>query len=168
MKFAAYGGGMPEIEFLKSVSVMRLPYPGGIEGPACMVRRRRLPERLWRQWRPRPPSDCCLYHQGDWRELSETAIRLVEAATAEGLSDVEAISEYVEEARDQELHAEGQYDMWKSIGVGSLVSLGLAIQPGGGGEEKYYEGRHRVIAMIDAGVRRTIVLQSRPNPDWVE
>jgi len=161
-------GELPEIEYLTVAAVTLLPHPGDVSGPPCMVRRRRLPERLWRQVRPRPPSDCCVYHQGDWRELSAAAIRLVAAAKAAGLTNVDAISEFVREVRSKELDARGDHDTLPAVGVDALVSMGLAIQPGGGRPQRYYEGRHRVIAMIDAGVHRTIVLKSKPNPAWVE
>jgi hypothetical protein len=129
-----------------------------------MVGRRWWWRRWFRQVVPRRrPRDCCTYHRADWHAASSAAIQLVHAAWARGITEVDAVAVFVEDAAD----AEG-LDEETCLAVSSLVGPGLAIQPGGGRPIRYYEGRHRTIAMMDAGVRRTVVICEPPDrrPLW--
>jgi hypothetical protein len=78
----------------------------------------------------------------------------VRDARTRGITDVDDVAEFVEEAA----HAEGLDDETRRA-ITSLVGPGLAVQPGGGRPIRYYEGCHRSIAMMDAGVRRTVVIR---------
>ncbi|MEU5698575.1 hypothetical protein ACFFS2_30315 [Streptomyces aurantiacus] len=50
---------------------------------------------------------------------------------------------------------------WEREALGTLYSLGNSIQPSGDGyiSNGFIDGQHRVQAMLDAGVRRTVVLR---------
>ena len=135
------------------VDVAHLPTPEEIEHPACMTGRL-LPgiRRRIRQLAPRPAlRDCSDYHGQDWALASETAIRLLEQAKAEGI-DGESASERVVELAEAEGISEKDADA-----VGCLVDTcdPLMLDDEGG----IYGGRHRIQAMINQGVRRTVLLR---------
>jgi hypothetical protein len=135
------------------VNVSRLPAPEEIEHPVCMTGRL-LPgvRRRVRQLAPRPAlRDCCDFHGQDWARASETAIRLLEQAKAEGVTG-EAAGEWVQELAKAEGISQTDADA-----VGCLVDTcdPLMLDDEGG----IYGGRHRIQAMIDQGVRRTVLLR---------
>ncbi|RVX40908.1 hypothetical protein EDD27_3350 [Nonomuraea polychroma] len=72
------------------VKVVRLPVPNEIREPDCMigpkvwVRRRIRRLTPWLVPRQAPPARCW-YHQVDWRQAAEAAMRLVRQAQAAGL-----------------------------------------------------------------------------------
>ncbi|MBN1170611.1 MAG: hypothetical protein JXA67_00375 [Micromonosporaceae bacterium] len=130
-----------------------LPLPRELTRPPCMARRR-LPglQRRIRQWFSRPRlRNCCSYHRQDWVAASETAIRLLGQAHAEGATGELAGRRVVELAKTEGL---GQADV---AAVECLVDTLDPISLDDDGE--IYEGRHRIQAMIDQGVRRTVVLR---------
>jgi hypothetical protein len=133
--------------------VSSLPLPQELEDPPCMTGRRlRVPHRLVRQLASRPePCDCCEYHGQDWSFVSETAIRLLGTAQGEGLTAEDSAGRVTELAE-----AEGLSE--RDIeAIHCLVSTTdrLMLDDEGG----IYGGRHRIQAMIDQGVRRTILLR---------
>ncbi len=133
--------------------VADLPLPQELERPACMAGRRlpRIHRRI-RQRFPRPrPQDCCTYHRQDWALASETAIRQLAAAHAEGITGEPAGWRVVELAKSEGL---------ASADVAAVECLVDTLDPisldDDGG---IYEGRHRIQAMIDQGVTRTVLLR---------
>ncbi len=139
--------------FYDVVAVADLPTPEAPEDEGCLSRpvsgwRRRL-----RQLMPRRGDlDCCWYHGGDWHRASETAIRLVRAAEAAGVTG-ENVAEHVLAAAE----AEGVTG-WDLEALDSLITTGYAIILGDDPDDQWYvNGRHRMAAMLDAGVRQTIV-----------
>lgn len=116
--------------------------------------------RLVRQVVPRRSSrGCCSYHQGDWRVASAAAIR---AWTRAGAVAVEVPATEDGEIDEQVfvtlgLVRDAGLDEWARKAAESLLID--PIQPGraddGGGY--YVNGRHRSQAMLDAGVRLTLV-----------
>lgn len=98
--------------------------------------------------------DCCWYHHGDWTSVSETAIRLVEQAVKVG-TPTEDIAQYVLTRATGE--GVGQ---WELDALESLVSHPQAFEPLANCQG-YRNGQHRVRAMIDAGVTRTITVRDR-------
>ena len=135
------------------IPVSRLPLPQELQRPPCMTGRRwRRVHRLLRQLAPRPEVfGCCDYHDMDWADASETAIRLLGAAHAEGLSGEAAGDRVVELAR-----AEGVTGN-ELDAVECLVTPVDPIMLDDDGDIN--EGRHRIQAMIDQGVRRTVLLR---------
>ncbi|MFI6129483.1 hypothetical protein [Micromonospora sp. NPDC051141] len=133
--------------------VVDLPLPRELEHPACMTRHT-LPgiQRRIRQRYPRASAqDCCTYHRQDWTLASETAIRLLAAAHAEGLTGEPAGDRVSELVTAEGLGAEDRH------AVACLVTTVDPIMLGDDGDIN--EGRHRIQAMIDQGVTRTVVLR---------
>jgi hypothetical protein len=132
--------------------IAKLPLPEELEDP-CMARRRlRTVHRVIRQLSPRPaPCGCCTYHDQDWSAASENAIRLLQIAQGEGLTGQDAAERVAELAT-----AEG-LDRQEIDAIYCLVSTDdpLMLDDEGG----IYEGRHRIQAMIDQGVKRTILVR---------
>lgn len=133
--------------------VALLPRPHELEHPACMVRRRlRGPHRLVRQAVPQLQTrDCCEYHGQDWGSASETAIRLLDIAQGEGLAGEDASDRVTELAEAEGLSIKD---------VAAIQCLVSTADPLMLDDEGYiYGGRHRIQAMIDQGVQRTILLR---------
>ncbi|WP_239341780.1 hypothetical protein [Frankia sp. CiP3] len=138
------------------VRVAGLPRPEPFREPACM------PVGIpgWRRWIrqlfPRHRGrGCCWYHRGDWHRVSATAVRLLVQAQQDGV-DLENIGVHV---RDQAM-AEGLTG-WYLEALSTLVSLGdgIAVEQDDDGHDQYLNGQHRAQAMLDAGVRTTVVLR---------
>lgn len=139
--------------------VWRLPYPDDLEHPYCVARGigpfARLAKRLL------PPTSrqryCCWYHRGPWAEASETAIGIVEAETATGRLGDELVDAVTKRADRIE-------PTWQREAVLSLVDGGEPINIGSvddwqDGDREYVGGRHRAMAMIQQGVRRTVTMR---------
>jgi hypothetical protein len=124
--------------------VARLPPVRDLEGPPCMTGQARL--------------DCCWYHRIDWHAVSEAAIRLALQAQAGGTPPGD-VADVVDPA---------------SCGLGgddveALDDLlrpetGIEIDDDDPHDQRVQEGRHRITAMRDAGVRRTVLLR----PELIE
>jgi hypothetical protein len=128
--------------------VVGLPRPD-LEGESpCMPAGTPWWRRLTRQVVPRQRGRaCCWYHGGDWRRASRIAIRLFAHAHRSQPNPAEACRDALQLAR-----AEGIAG-WTLQAVKSLLLD--PIQPER--EIGYVNGRHRAQAMLDAGVRRTLV-----------
>jgi hypothetical protein len=123
---------------------------------ACMSGRGLWRRRLLRQIAPRTTqAGCCWYHGGDWRVVSQLAVRLLSEARRAAVDD----REFYHWAMDHPAVL-GLSD-WQTRALASLLSPGIAIDADRRG---YGNGNHRVRAMLDAGVRRTVVTSSRPLP----
>jgi len=99
--------------------------------------------------------DCCYYHSTDWRQVSAAAIQVTRQARREGLAG-EALGDRVAElAEAQGLPAE------QEEALADLLADHSAIQPGRRFRLRrgYTNGRHRTTAMLDSGVRRTVVIR---------
>jgi hypothetical protein len=156
---AARGEGFvppePEPEdqpYFRIMYVVALPPTEPFREPDCMPTNRawRLGQRLLRQLRPhREARSCCWYHAGDWQKVSDIAIELVRAAEAEHVAGAELWSWASERLESYGLSA------WETEALLSLFSVGTAIQPDTA--SGYINGQHRAQAMLDQGVRRTVV-----------
>jgi hypothetical protein len=112
--------------------------------------------RLARQVIPRhAPRDCCYYHRVDWHQVSAAAIGVTRQARWEGLAGQTLSGRAVELAEAQDLPPQ------EREALGKLLTGYTAIQPTRLLRRRpgYNNGRHRVTAMFDSGVRRTIVLR---------
>ena len=119
----------------------------------------RLPGYRW--WRQRRPlhggNDCCWFHGGDWHRVCETAIRYLEELHAEGVDDLS-------EQKHQILRRSRSDDLtpWERQALKVLLHDDIAILEPVDREWRvnaYINGRHRSQAMIDAGVRRTLIVR---------
>ncbi|MEH1057355.1 hypothetical protein V6U89_19385 [Micromonospora sp. CPCC 206171] len=133
--------------------VALLPRPRPFREPGCMPTGVRWWRRIARQLVPRRGgSTCCWYHGGDWHTVSDAAIQLVQQARTAGVP-ARDIAAYVGEqaAEDATLSA------WEREALATLVSPAWAIQPFESARG-FVNGQHRAQALLDAGVRRTIVM----------
>lgn len=133
-------------------AVARLGRPRPFREPACM------PAGVpgWRRWlrqvRPyRGVRSCCWYHGGDWHAVSALALQVLRRALAQGVE-----GEDLEDFATAQAAAAGA-GAWQTQALATLFSLGDAIQPDS--ENGYVNGQHRAQAMLEAGVRRTVVLR---------
>lgn len=122
---------------------------GKLEGePACMLGGTPWWRRVGRQVVPRRYGQtCCWYHGGDWHEVSRIALHLLRQARA-----VEPDPDDLPFAALSLAQARG-ISGWPAEALESLLLD--PIQPDR--ETGYINGRHRIQAMLDAGVRRTLV-----------
>ena len=110
--------------------------------------------RLVRQVIPRRATrDCCYYHRVDWHQVNAAAIRATRQARREGLAGQPLGRRAVEVAQDQDLPP------LEKAALGKLLADYTAIQPTRllRRHPGYTNGRHRIAAMFNSGVRRTIV-----------
>lgn len=122
----------------------------------CMPSRGAWRRRLLRQLAPRPVLDCdCWYHEGDWHAVSRLAIRLHREARRAGVADRD-----FEDWVLSHPAAEGLAE-WQADALESLVSPAIGIDVTRSG---YTNGNHRIRAMLDTGVRRTLVFSYRLLP----
>lgn len=137
------------------VPVVRLPVPTEMDSPVCMTRSRAWLRRYGRQLFPtHTVTRCCWHHQGDWHVVAENAVRLVRRAQGEGYEGERIGERAVDVAVDEGIAG------WYLDALTSLVAAGMAIQVHcSTGEREYIDGRHRAAAMLDAGVRETVVVR---------
>jgi hypothetical protein len=112
----------------------------------------------WQAIPRRPVRDCCCYHSIDWRRVSAAAIRITRQARREGLSGQALSGRAAGLAEARGLPPE------EEMALAELLSDHSAIQPGPRmslGRRYYGNGRHRTTAMLEAGVRRTVVIRWR-------
>ena len=135
-----------------------LPRPRGADR-GCIRRAPPWWRCLARQVVPRRAAEgCCYYHGINWRQVSAAAIRVMRQARRDGLHG-EALS-----AQADELAATQGLPPEEEGALAELLSDHSAIQPGPRislGRRYYGNGRHRTTAMLDAGVRRTVVIRWR-------
>lgn len=126
------------------------------QAEACMSGRGLWRRRLLRQLAPRTTqAGCCWYHSGDWHTVSRLAVRLLREARRAAVDD----REFCDWAMGNPAVL-GLSD-WQTKALASLLSPGIAIDADRHG---YGNGNHRARAMLDAGVRRTVVTSYRPLP----
>jgi len=163
---ARRGGGYvprpPEPDYeprYRTVWTITLPRPHPFRADACMPAGIGWSRRLARQLAPRRQARaCCWYHRGDWHRVCATAIRLVHRAQRDQVAACD-IAEFVHEAAE----AEGVTG-WELDALDALVCPEDGIQLSmfaGDRRRSYINGQHKSQAMLDAGVRRTIVV------DWI-
>ncbi|MET8012831.1 hypothetical protein ABZU86_13705 [Streptomyces sp. NPDC005271] len=114
----------------------------------------------WRRWTNRVfpqhgGRSCCWYHSGDWHRVNHMALAALSRAQHEGVK-AECMGDYA-----LEYAAAAGASEWEQQVFRTLYCLGDAIQPSGDGyiSNGFINGQHRVQAMLDAGVRRTVVLR---------
>jgi hypothetical protein len=143
----------------RTIWTVRLPRPHPFRADPCMPAGIGWARRLARQVVPRHRArECCWYHGGDWHRVCAIAIRLVRQAQRAGVA-AHDVRDFVHEAAQ----AEG-LSGWELDALATLICPGDGIQldvPAGYRRTFYINGQHRSQALLDAGVRRTIVI------DWV-
>jgi hypothetical protein len=133
-----------------------LPAVRDLEGPPCMT------GPAWLRWarRIRRPgsrqarADCCRYHRVNWHAVSEAAIRIALQAQASGTRP-EAAAGAITPAS---CGLAG--DDLEALGDLLTPEIGIEIDDDDPHDQHVYEGRHRITAMRDVGVRRTVILRS--------
>ena len=146
----------PEPDWRVAWTVL-LPRPQGVNR-GCFTTAPPWWRRLARQVIPRrAPRDCCYYHSVDWHQVSAAAIRVTRQARREGLAGRALGHRAAELAEDQDLPPQDK-EALVALFTGSTTirpTRLLSRRPG------YGNGRHRITAMLDSGVRRTVVERRR-------
>ncbi|MDT0385962.1 hypothetical protein [Streptomyces dubilierae] len=144
-------GPDPRLVFAE-FAVARLARPEPFREPACMP----AGAPWWRRWTRQVLPDrgaartCCWYHGGDWHEVNAMALELLERARVQSVEPDD-----MEEFAIAHADAAGA-SQWQTEALASLFSVSNAIQPAS--QTGYINGQHRAQAMLEAGVRRTVVL----------
>ncbi|MGW2272592.1 hypothetical protein [Streptomyces yangpuensis] len=141
----------PQMLF-EEFAVTRLARPRPFREPHCMP----AGVPWWRRWlRQVMPQEatrtCCWYHGGDWHRVNAMALQVLRGARAQSLR-----AEDVEEFAVAYAALVGATD-WETEALATLFNTWDAIQPDS--EGGYINGQHRSQAMLEAGVRRTVVLR---------
>lgn len=121
-------------------------------GKGCITTPTPWWRRLGRQLVPRRTVlDCCDYHRADWHKASKTAIRYLRDAQRAGIDPIcwdGDTLDYVDDRAERE----------GITGVDLEALISLFHSPIGVSHPRdYWDGQHRARAMMDAGVRRTVV-----------
>lgn len=141
----------PQLVF-EEFAVVRLARPRPFREPACMP----AGVRWWRRWArqalPRRGAlSCCWYHGGDWHAVSAMALDVLERGRAQSVAP-----EGMKEFAVAQAVAAGACG-WEREALATLFDTADAIQPDS--EGRYINGQHRSQALLEAGVRRTVVLR---------
>jgi hypothetical protein len=137
-------------------AVIALPRPDLHGEPRCMPAGTPRRRRLGRQLAPRRRGrECCWYHEGDWRTASAVAIRAFTQTPTEPMGHVDAKNDERVSAALAIIRAEA-LGPWIRTAAESLLRDPIQIDRDDDGSI-YVNGRHRSQAMLDAGVRRTLV-----------
>lgn len=132
----------PRLMF-EEFALVRLGRPRPFRQPVCMPAGVVMPRRSARS--------CCWYHGGDWHAVSALALAVLRCARAQGV-DGDGMKDF---ATDRAVAA--GVTEWQAEALATWFSVGDAIQPGSQGG--YVNGQHRAQAMLEAGVRRMVVLR---------
>jgi hypothetical protein len=117
--------------------------------------------RLGRQLVPcRRTRTCCYYHGVDWRRVSAAAIRIARQIRAEGRAGDAHTSRAYDLAAEADLPQPEREALAELLAGPSAIRVGRDDQ----GRRYYLNGRHRAGAMLDAGVRRTVVFGGEKPP----
>lgn len=134
-----------------------LPRPKGMNR-GCITAAPPWWRRLARQVIPRRSTrDCCYYHRVNWRQVSSAAVRVMRQARREGLDGEAFVARAAALAAVQGLAGQEEEALTE------LLSLSSAVQPGSRFRFRagYVNGRHRTTAMLEAGVRRSVIVRWR-------
>jgi hypothetical protein len=126
----------------------------------CMSAPMPLPRRLALQVTGRTViRDCCWHHSIDWHQASATAVRLARRLRREHITDREELS-----MRVNDLTRELSGDRGMAVRLLLWPGTGISVhhEAGHPKEWSYQDGSKRTYAMLEAGVRRTVVIR------WVE
>jgi hypothetical protein len=150
-----------ELPVYQVVWVAVLPRPEGVDR-GCMNGAAPWRRSLGRQFvRRRGLRDCCYYHSINWHQVSAAAIQITRQARAEGVASEEFTDRVLELARASDLPVAERQALAELLDAGS----GIQIEHGDDDRRFYINGRHRTTAMLDAGVRRTVVIRwEMPGP----
>ncbi len=147
---------------LAETATALLPSPD-LEGTtACMPGVLNWWRRFGNRLSPQHDSwNCCWYHGGDWHAASAAAAQALAAAgpapdayPAAG-ADVEESDPRTDPALD--LLDAAQLAPWTRDAAQTLLRDPIQVERDDDGRRYYVNGRHRARAMLDAGVRRTVV-----------
>jgi hypothetical protein len=126
--------------------------PSGISWPARLLR------QLVRRTGTR---ECCEYHSVNWHRVSRAAIRIARRAARRGARGDEL-------AGQARALAESAKDLTRQERAAAATLLcpaeGIQLYRSGGWRMAYVNGQHRSQALLDAGVRRTVIVNWQQPP----
>jgi hypothetical protein len=136
--------------------VLGLPRPEPFRNPQCMPAGSHWLRWITRQVVPRrQPGACCWMHGGDWGLVSKTAIAFVRQAQRADVAPGDIYGHVLDQARAAGVSG------WDFDALEALVNSGDGIQIDRyeDGRRFYINGQHKTRAMLDQGVRRTVVIR---------
>lgn len=135
-----------------AAAVVLLPRPRPFRQPECMPVGVPWWRRLGRQLIARRGArTCCWYHGGDWHVVSRVAVRLTAQARTSGVAFDETVGYVLSQPAARALTG------WEQQALYSLMTDTIRPYSSWPRRKGYNNGQHRAQAMIDAGVRRTLV-----------
>jgi hypothetical protein len=135
--------------------VALLPRPAGVDR-GCMNGPPPWQRCLSRQLVPRRSTrDCCYYHSINWHQVSAAAIRIMRQARGEALAGEAFTNRAADLAGTEDLPSLESQALTELLDSGA----GIQIERDDDGRRYYINGRHRTTAMLDVGVRRTIIIR---------
>ncbi|WP_216586390.1 hypothetical protein [Streptomyces brasiliscabiei] len=138
-----------EIPVYEITPLAALPQPRPFRQPSCMPGTRSWRRLLFWRTHPARPALCCWYHQQDWTRLADTATALFEAAQNDGVTGPDIASYVLDKAQAAGLSG-GDVDALHTL---FSPALGICATSG------FTNGQHRVQAMRDQGVSRTVTVR---------
>ena len=142
--------------------VLRIPRPVPFRNRACMPPRSPGWRDAMRQLVPRRTArPCCWMHQGDWHQVSRTAITLVRQAQRDGIAGEDIYEHVIAQAGAAGITG------WQLDALDCLMDSHDAIQldTDADGKRFFVNGQHKTRAMLGQGVRRTIIVRWQwPSP----
>ena len=124
----------------------------------CMIAPVPWPERLGRQIIPHTRiRDCCWHHSIDWRQASAAAVTLARQMIRDHITgDEEMFDRAFTLIHALELPERQQQAVEALLYPGDGIEI--EIRPGHRWRRRYMNGRKRAHAMLESGVRRTVVV----------
>jgi hypothetical protein len=130
-----------------------LPRPQGMNR-GCFTKAPSWWRRLARQVTPRRATrDCCYYHSIDWHQVSAAAIRVTRQARREGMDGLALGHRAAELAEAQDLPPQEKEALVELFTGSTTIRPTRLLRR----RPDYGNGRHRITAMFDSGVRRIVV-----------
>lgn len=102
----------------------------------------------------RQPRDSCYFHGIGWHRVSVAAIRITRQAPSEGLSGKASADRASEIVLAEDLTHEEQWALTELLSDGTVIQ----VSRGDDGRRYYINRRHRTTAMLEADVRRTVMI----------
>ncbi|MEU9983601.1 hypothetical protein [Streptomyces sp. NPDC050856] len=134
-------------------AVTRLARPAPFREPVCMPTGVPWWRRWMRQVLPRRGDAriCCWYHGGDWHRVNTMALEVLQRTRTQSV-DADDMEEFATAHA-----ATTDASRWETEALATLFNIADTIQPSS--STGYINGQHRAQAMVEAGVRRTVVLR---------
>ncbi|MFF0205916.1 hypothetical protein [Streptomyces sp. NPDC005017] len=138
-----------EVPVYEITPLATLPQSRPFQQPSCMPGPRSWQRMLFWRTHPARPTTCCWYHQQDWTRVSEAAVALLEDAHRDGVTG-DGIAPYALDKAQAAGLSDADIDALRTL---FAPALGICAT------WAFTNGQHRVQAMRDQGVSRTVTIR---------